>query len=239
MMRALDTVLPPRCALTGQIVEAQGTLSPEGWQKLEFITAPFCENCGFPFSFEVQEHTLCAACIDYPPSYDSARAALKYGDGSRDLILGFKHGDKTHLLPGFVPWLCRAGAQMLTQADYLIPVPLHYRRLVRRRYNQAALIAQGISKETGVPVLIEALRRTRSTPPQGYMNASDRHKNVRRAFEIHPLYASMIKDKTLILIDDVYTTGATVNECTKVLKKAGAKAVHILTLARVAHDGFG
>lgn len=239
IQQAVNTILPPRCILTGQFVDAQGTLSPEAWSQLEFIAEPCCETCGFPFDFEVEEGSLCASCIDFPPRFESARAALKYGEGSRQIILGFKHADKIHALPSLIPWIKRAGKSMLSCADLLIPVPLHYRRLLARRYNQSALIAYALSKETGIAVLPDGLKRIRSTPPQGHLSAKERYKNVRSAFAVTPEHAGTLKGKTVVIIDDVYTTGATVNECTKALKKAGVKAVHILTLARVARDGFG
>jgi ComF family protein len=236
---ALDTILPPRCVMSGQLVDSQGMIAPDIWAALDFIADPKCDTCGFPFDFDVSEGSLCASCLDYPPSYDSARAAIKYDDASRSIILGFKHADKTHAAAAFTPWLKLAGNDILERADILIPVPLHRRRLIARRYNQAAIIAQYLSKETGVPAMLDALQRRRSTKPQGHMSASQRFKNVRSAFALNPEHLQSIEGKNVVLADDVYTTGATVNECTKVLKAAGAQEVHILTLARVARDGFG
>ncbi|MGB0720576.1 MAG: ComF family protein, partial [Bdellovibrionales bacterium] len=230
---ALDTILPPRCVVSGDLVEGQGMLAPKIWAGLDFIASPFCVKCGEPFAFEVEGDLHCTACLDHPPPYETARAALAYNDSSRDLVLGFKHADQTHAVKAFVPWLKLAGADMLAEADALIPVPLHRWRLLKRRYNQAAIMATALSRETGLPVLYDALLRTRATPAQGHMDRDKRAKNVRKAFAVHPKYADAIKGKTLILIDDVYTTGSTVKECTKVLLKSGAARVHILTLARV------
>lgn len=229
---ALDTILPPRCVLSGEMVDQQGMVSPDSWAALDFIHDPLCSSCGAPFGYEIEQGTHCAICIDYPPSFDSARSALKYNDQSRKLILGFKHADKTHGARAFVPWLKMAGREMLEDADALIPVPLHRWRLLKRRYNQAAIIAHYLAKETNIGVMHEALIRTRYTPIQGHLNYEERRKNVRKAFIANPKYEAEIKGKTLVLIDDVYTTGATVKECTKVLRKAGAKKIHILTLAR-------
>jgi ComF family protein len=236
---ALDTILPPRCVISGKIVDAHGMIAPDIWGELDFVADPKCDTCGFPFDFDVSEGSLCASCLDYPPSYDSARAALKYDEASRGVILGFKHADKTHAAAAFMPWLKLAGQRMLEQSDMLIPVPLHRRRLIARRYNQAAIIAQYLSKDTGVPAILDALQRKRATKPQGHMSASQRFKNVRSAFVLNPEHVQSVEGKVITLIDDVYTTGATVNECTKVLNAAGAGEVHILTLARVARDGFG
>ncbi len=239
VMRGVDVILPPRCALTGDMVDAQGMISAAAWAGLDFITEPFCDQCGIPFDFEYDadaEQGKCLSCIDFPPPFRSARAPLIYNDISRDLILGFKHGDKTHMVRSFVPWLRRSGAQMLAQADYLIPVPLHRRRLIARRYNQAAIIADALSKASGVDHLPMALRRTRSTPSQGHLKTDERAKNVRRAFDVDEKYAERLKGSAVILIDDVYTTGATAKECAKTLIKGGAARVDVLTIARVLKE---
>lgn len=238
-LTALNTILPPRCVITGEMVDKQGMISPQAWAGIDFIGGPVCYKCGVPFGFEVggfetEGGAHCTQCLDYPPPYESARAAIKYNDESKNLILGFKNGDQTHAALAFVPWLKMAGAQMLEGADALIPVPLHRWRLLKRRYNQSAIMARYLGKECGLPVLHQALIRTRATPTQGHLSYAERKKNVKRAFALHPAYKADIKGKTLILVDDVYTTGSTVKECTKVLMKEGAKAVHILTLARVA-----
>jgi ComF family protein len=233
---AVDMILPPRCVLSGEPVERQGMITPQVWAGLDFIETPFCASCGLPFSFEVEEGLLCTACLDHPPPFQSARAALRYNDTSRDLILGFKHADKTFAVKAFSPWLRRAGAEMLEEGDLLVPVPLHYRRLVARRYNQAALIAFELGREAKIECIPDALLRTRATPSQGHMNAGERHKNVKRAFAVNPRRKEILAGKTVILIDDVYTTGATVKECTKALLKGGARAVHVLTLARVVKE---
>ncbi len=234
--QALDAVLPPRCIMTGEIVPAQGMLAPKAWADLDFIADPFCVACGFPFDFTVEKETLCGTCLADTPPFETARAALKYNDASRSVILGFKHGDKTHAVTAFMPWLKRVGTDMIAQADYLVPVPLHRRRLIGRRYNQAAIIAFALGKETHVTVAPDMLVRTRHTPSQGHLKAKERFNNVKKAFSFNSKY--QVKDKTIILIDDVYTTGATVQECAKALLNAGAAKVHVLTLARVVKAGF-
>ncbi|MGH1375774.1 MAG: ComF family protein [Alphaproteobacteria bacterium] len=238
---AIDIVLPPRCPVNGQLVDVQGMISHDAWTKLEFITAPYCTHCGVPFDFETSNDEKCMDCLTHPPVYDSARAALRYNDTSRDLILGFKHGDKTHVAPSFVPWLQRCGAGCLPNAAYLIPVPLHPKRLLVRRYNQAAVIAHNLSKEVGIPHLSDAMRRVRATPSQGHLSGGARARNVAKAFDVMPRYRDDLKGKSVILMDDVYTTGATVNECTKTLKQYGVSHVHVLTLARVLNeeDSYG
>jgi len=227
--KIIDAILPPRCIVTGDIVDAQGMVAPQVWRDLSFIGDPVCDCCGFPFPFGAETGSLCAHCLADRPVFASARAALVYDDASRGMILKFKHGDQTHAVQSFLPWLKRAGAGMLTRADVIVPVPLHRFRLLQRRYNQAALIAQALSKSCGLPYLPAGLRRTRATPTQGHLGYREREKNVRGAF----IVTADVKDKTVILVDDVYTTGATVKECTQALLKAGAKEVHVLAVARV------
>ena len=232
-MRGVDLVLPPRCVLSGAVVESHGTLSPEGWQSLRFIAAPFCPTCAYPFEFAREGVSQCGPCLSDPPPFASARAALAYDDASRDLILKFKHGDHLQAVPSIIPMLLRAGADSLEKTDLVIPVPLHRWRLLKRRYNQAALLAWGLAKASGRPCTADALLRVRSTPPQGHRRAKDRAANVKRAFALHPRHASALTGKSVLLVDDVFTTGATLRECAKTLLEAGAREVHVLTVARV------
>lgn len=235
-MRILNLILPPRCIVTGEIVDGQGMLSPKAWGDLSFIANPQCNRCGYPFDFdmgEVSEGNVCAACLKNPPVYDKARAALIYDDASRNIVLSFKHGDQTQSVPTFIPWLNNAGRDILARADYLVPVPLHRFRILRRRFNQSGLIATYLSQDAKIPTLLDGLKRVRATPIQGYLHAKERKKNVKNAFSVNPKHHDAIRNKHIVLIDDVYTTGATVSECTKVLLKGGAASVNILTLARV------
>jgi ComF family protein len=236
LMRLIDCVIPPRCVVTGEIVDVQGTLSAQAWGGLHFISDPQCDCCGYPFDFDMVEEGiggLCAACQKEHPIYNKARSALVYDDASRDIILSFKHGDQTQSVPVFIPWLSQTGKDFLEGADYLIPVPLHRWRLLKRRFNQSAIITQYLSKDIKVPCLLEGLRRVRPTETQGHLQASQRRKNAKNAFEVNPACLSRLKEKNIVLIDDVYTTGATVSECTKALLKAGVSKVNVLTLARV------
>ncbi len=227
----IDLILPPRCSVSGEIVDSQGMISAKAWGELDFIAEPYCQLCGIPFDFEIG--STCMACLDNHPPFVSARSALIYNDMSRDLILGFKHGDKTHMVRSFIPWLMNTGASMLEGADYIIPVPLHRWRLLARRYNQAALIGNALSKSSGVEHLPMALIRTRATPSQGHLGTDERARNVKSAFAVHDKFRGVLQDKKIILVDDVYTTGATARECTKSLIQNGAGEVHVLTLARV------
>lgn len=176
----------------------------------------------------------CAACIAKPPPFAESRAALAYDDASRDLILGFKHADRLETVPLFARWMAQAGREAFACADMLVPVPLHWRRLLARRYNQAALLANALGTLTQLPVDTTTLQRSKATPSQGEMpSARARAKNVVRAFALAEKRKARILGKRVVLVDDVLTTGATVGACTKALLKAGAASVSVVTLARV------
>lgn len=229
----LDLLLPPRCIVSGEPVAVQGAVAPEIWGRLNFIGDPLCRICGTPFHFRVDAASLCGGCLRDTPPYDSARAALVYDDHSRDMILRFKHADQIHAVHSFVPWMRRAGADALAKADLLVPVPLHRWRLFRRRYNQAAVLSAALSRACGTLCVPDVLLRQRMTKSQGHMRFRQRRANVRGAFSVNPRYLDLVKQAKVVLVDDVYTTGSTVRECVKILKKAGATEVHVLTLAKV------
>ena len=203
------------------------------WSGIAFIVDPLCERCGRPFEFSVTDRAICGRCIADPPVYDRARSAALYDDASRGLLLRFKHGDGLHLTPLFGAWLSRTGAVLLAEADLLVPVPLHRTRLFARRYNQAALLAIDVGRRAGVPVDVLGLIRARRTPSQGTKTRAGRERNVRGAFKVTPDLAARISGKRVLLVDDVLTSGATVNACARVLGRAGAAKVDVLTVARV------
>jgi ComF family protein len=235
----LDAVLPPRCLKCGEIVADAGSLCSRCWPALRFLGAPCCACCGLPFEFEMGESALCAACIADRPLYDRARAALTYDDASRELILRFKHADRIDGAATFAGWMARAGADLVASADLIAPVPLHWWRLVRRRYNQAAILANGIGRARGKPVIPDLLVRRRATPSQGHLGRSQRQRNVAGAFRIHPGRREAAAGARVLLVDDVLTTGATAEACTRTLRRAGAIAVDLLVLARVVRSQPG
>ena len=163
-----------------------------------------------------------------------ARSAVLYDDASRPLILSFKHGDRMHLHMTFGPWLKRAGAEFLQDCDMVVPVPLHWRRMVARRYNQSALLAESIARGTGIEYRPSLLKRIRHTPVQGHLSAKDRYRNVKSAFVVAEKSKAEVRGKKIVLVDDVYTTGATIEECAKTLYEAGAARIDVLTVARVS-----
>jgi ComF family protein len=235
--RAVDTVLPPRCLGCGVMVADAGAVCPACWSGIDFIAPPMCDCCGLPFAYETGPQAICGECARQPPLFGRARSVMAYTDTSRRFVLAFKHADRTDAAPAWGTWLARAGRDLLADADILLPVPLHRRRLIARRYNQAALLAQALGRETGLPVLVDALKRTRATPSQGRMNRSQRERNVAGAFAVRESRRSHIQDSRIVLIDDVMTTGATLSACIRPLMSAGAANVDVLTLARVTRTG--
>lgn len=224
----IDTLLPPQDLLG---LEAD-PIAKRMWADVTFLDAPWCEACGFPFEYAVQGGSLCARCSVKRPAYDRARAPMAYDDGSRALILSFKHGGRTEGLTSFAAQMRRAGRDILSDAELLIPVPLHPTRLIKRRYNQATLLARALAKICQAEFAPDTLFRTRRTDSQGGFNARARVENVRGAFSVKQ--PEKIKGRKLVLIDDVLTTGATLEACARSLKRAGAARVDGICLARVA-----
>jgi ComF family protein len=229
----LDLLLPPRCLKCGCLVDGPGTLCAACWNGIMFLAPPNCARCGYPFEFDAGPDALCAQCSRKAPAFGRARAVFRYDASSRGLVLAFKHGDRTDAAATFGSWLLRTGGELLRDADLLVPVPLHWTRLLVRRYNQAALLANALSRAASVPVVPDLLSRRRRTASQGGLGANDRRRNVRRAFRLGAMAAARIVGRRVLLIDDVLTTGATAEECTRVLLGGGAASVDVLTLARV------
>lgn len=228
--RLLDAALPPHCLTCDNPVSDQGTQCPRCFSGLDFIAEPCCRRCGLPLPHTDAD---CTACKHSPPLFEAARAALLYDDGARSLILPFKHADRTDLALPLAGHMARAGAALLARADILVPVPLHWRRLFKRRYNQAALLARHLGARTGKAVIPDALRRIRSTMPLAGLTAFERRLAVDGMFIVAPGCLLRLQGKRILLIDDVMTSGATANACTRALLAAGTAAVDVLAAARV------
>src|SRR5688572_1138883 len=229
---ALDAALPPLCPACREPVEDQA-LCADCWSKLNFIARPYCERLGIPFAYDPGPGLLSMQAIADPPAYNRARAAVRYDDVARALVHAFKYGDRLDLAPTLGRWMASAGRELLAEADALIPVPLHWRRLWARRFNQSASLAREIGKSANVPVLHDALRRARATAHQVGLSKAQRAENVQGAFRVPTDAKGEVTGRRIVLIDDVLTSGATSDTCARVLLRAGAKAVDVLVFARV------
>lgn len=231
----LDTLLPPHCLTCEAPVERQGTQCGDCFRLLTRVTAPFCACCGVPFIHAGQAGAggLCPACLARRPAFAAARAALRYDPGAQRLVLPFKHADRPELAGPLAAMMARAGAELLGRADLLAPVPLHWRRLLTRRYNQAALLAGRLAAISGVPCVPDLLRRSRATPPLGDRGAVERAALLNGAFRLTPAGARRVAGRRVLLVDDVMTSGATAEACARALLAAGATVVEVLAAARV------
>lgn len=232
---AVDLLLPPRCLACGAVMGDDAGLCPTCWPKIDFIDAPMCDLCGLPFEFAVEDRTLCGACAATPPPYARARAAFRYDALSRELVLSFKHADKLHGAPAFARWMATAGAELVELSDVIVPVPLHWRRLFARRYNQAQLLASALGRTSGLPVLPDAVRRRRATPSQGHLTRAQRRRNVAGAFAVPAPRRPSLEGRRVLVVDDVMTTGSTIGAVCRTLRRAGAAETRALVLARVVH----
>ncbi len=230
----LDLLLPPLCLKCRAPVSEPQSVCGGCWSELRFLGPPQCSQCGLPFPHALGADVKCAACLTHPPAFERLRSAIAYDDGSRDLILGFKHSDRLEMAPLFARWLNSSCREIVSKADFLVPVPLHWRRLAMRRYNQAAELARELGALSGVPFEASVLLRSKATASQGEMpSARARLKNVARVFTTSGHAGLLLKGKNVVLVDDVLTTGATATACCKALLRAGAASVSIVTLARV------
>ncbi|MDI9409584.1 MAG: ComF family protein [Candidatus Pacebacteria bacterium] len=236
--RLYDYFIPPRCYGCGIILPDSHGLCGDCWRGLDFIVKPWCSSCGLPFPYHPQtiqgSESLCPRCSSQEVrEFSCLRAVLVYNDASRALILPFKHGDRIETVRLFARWLVQYGGEALVGVDIIAAVPLHPLRLWRRRYNQAALIAWEVGRLTGIRVLPDLLVRRRATRSQGEMTRTGRQINVAGAFKVKARFRSRIENKTILVIDDVMTTGATLNEVARVLSRQRVKAVNGLVVARV------
>lgn len=232
---ALDIALPTLCVSCREPVDGEGVCA-ECWARLSFIAPPHCPRLGIPFVYDPGPDMLSMEAISNPPAYARARAAVRYDDVARTLVHALKYQDRTDLAPAMGRWMARAGRELLDDADVLVPVPLHWRRAWRRRYNQSGALAVVIERQTGVKLASEALKRIRPTEQQIGLSRPQRASNVQGAFKVAPDRQAVIAGRRIVLIDDVLTSGATVDACARALLRAKAASVDVLVFARVV-DG--
>ncbi|MBB6122587.1 ComF family protein [Sphingobium subterraneum] len=229
----VDYALPPRCPGCGAIVQEDHSFCLSCWQGMRLLGAPCCACCGAPFEWDEGEGALCGPCIESPPAFDSARAVMAYGDVARTVAMRLKYGRRT----GLARLMGKHMARLLPEGEdaprVIIPVPLHRWRLWSRGFNQSALIADDLARRTGLPVDKLVLVRSRPTRPLRQMSPVQRAKTVRGAFSVDPRRSASIRGRSVVLIDDIHTTGSTAQECVRTLQKAGARSVHLICWARV------
>lgn len=231
----IDLAFPPACLACRKATETSDALCPACWSAIRFIERPFCERLGIPFAVDLgAEGLLSPDAIANPPVYARARAVAQFDDGpARSLVHRLKYGDRLELARTMGAWMARAGDELLTEADVLLPVPLHRGRLARRRFNQAAVLARTVSDRSGVPLDALALTRVKPTPPQVGLTRTQRAANVQGAFKVHPESRGAVDGKAVVLVDDVMTSGATINAAARAVLRGGAKRVDVLVFARV------
>jgi ComF family protein len=229
--RASDFLFPPTCPGCGRVMAEHGALCQTCWRDISFIERPYCEVLGKPFAHDLGAGFLSAEAIANPPVFDHLRAVCTFDGIARNLVHGLKYRDRTELAQMMAHWMARAGKEIIAQCDVVIPVPLHRWRLFSRRFNQAADLARALEMETGKPMLANVLRRKRRTAQQIGLGKAAREANMKGAFEVSGEGKGELFGKRVLLIDDVYTTGATVSAATRALKRAGVVKVDVLTFA--------
>lgn len=228
----LDFALPPRCPGCGVIVADSDRMCTDCWKSLTFLAKPSCTSCDLPLPYDGGADVQCAACIADPPQHDGIKAAVAYDDLSRAIVLRLKHGGRIGLAPLVARLIARHLADLPRDA-LLVPVPLHWTRLWTRKYNQSALLAHHLGRLSANPVCVDLLKRTKRTRPLGGLSAKARAATVKQVFAVDPKRLALVEGRHILLVDDVHTSGATTDACTRVLKKAGAHKVTILCWARV------
>ena len=232
----LDFGLPPRCPGCGAITGEPHRFCLDCWRSLSFLAEPCCARCGIPFAFPAGDDALCGRCLAEPPPFGRLRAAVAYGEVSRQVALKLKYSGR----PGLAQTLAHF---MLRHVDpgsgdrLLVPVPLHRWRIWKRGYNQAALVASALSSRSGLPADLDLLKRTRATPPLKGLGRRERALAVRGAFKVPPPARERLAGRPVLLVDDVYTSGATAAACARALKRGGAASVDVLCWARVVPVG--
>jgi ComF family protein len=245
MLRALksglvDLLYPPRCLACPAATEAPHGLCPACWRDTHFIAGAACAKCGTPLMGEAGPSDVCEGCRLHPPAWDRGAAAAVYVGAARRVVLALKHGDRLDTVGPLAGWMAAAGRELLAEADLIAPTPLHWRRLLMRRYNQSAELAKRLGRTAGRRVAVDLLTRTRATIPQEGMDRAARAANQAGAFAVGRRWRAELPGKAVLLVDDVLTSGATLSACADCLRAAGAARIDVLALARVAFaDSLG
>ncbi len=231
-------LFPPVCAGCRRHVREPGTLCPSCWQEVRFIEPPLCAVLGTPFAYDVGDEAISPAALADPPPFARARAAVAYSGVARQLVQNLKYRDRTDLAPWMARWMARAGAELLLDADVIVPVPLHRRRFFVRRFNQSAELARHVARLADLPFDPLAVVRAKRTRQQVGLGTKERAANMRGAFKVPEQARIGVSGRRVLVVDDVYTTGATVSAVTKALRQAGAREVDVLTFALAIPGDF-
>ena len=228
----LDALYPPTCLACRAATGQAGALCAACWRAMRFIERPFCDRLGTPFEQDLGEGLLSPQAITDPPVFRRARAVARFEDGpARHLVHRLKYSDRGELAAPLGAWMARAGAELLVEADAIVPTPLHAWRLWTRRFNQAAALASAVAEGAGKPFEPRWLLRVKSTRSQVGLSRDQRAHNVQGAFRVAP--GAPVKGRRIVLVDDVLTSGATANAAARALLRAGARDVDLLVFARV------
>lgn len=233
-----DLIVPPCCLVCRAPVSAHHLLCASCWREVHFIRPPLCDVLGIPLPFDAGERMVSAAAAARPPAYDHARAVAHYSGAMRTLVRQFKYADRHDARALFGRWLAEAGRELSRGVDVVVPVPLSRWRLLSRRFNQAAILAQELSRQTGLAVDLHLLQRSRSTRTQVGLTRDQRRRNLAGAFRVRRSRRASVAGRHVLLVDDVITTGATAEACARALKRAGAARVDVLALALVTNEAL-
>lgn len=234
---AVQMIYPPRCLGCGDLTESDFGLCGSCWRETPFIGGAVCESCGVPLPGEADGHRIeCDDCMKTPRPWRDGRSALLYDGKARSLILALKHGDRPELARPAARWMALAGRDLFREDMLIVPVPLHWSRLLKRRYNQSALLAQHLGRQTGLEACPDLLVRRTRTPVLDGKTAAQRMETLENAIAAHPRRLRQMQGRDILLVDDVMTSGATLTSCARVCRASGANHIFVLTLARVAKD---
>ncbi|KAJ57281.1 competence protein ComF [Actibacterium mucosum KCTC 23349] len=238
MQSAVRMIFPPECVSCRAPVDTEFALCGDCWRDTPFIVGAVCDQCGTPVpqGDEADEDLRCDDCLRKPPPWSRGRAAVLYSDNARSMVLGLKHGDRQDLARPMSEWMARAARPILQKDMLVTSVPLNRWRLLKRRYNQSALLAQRIAQDAGLDYCPDLMLRPRATPKLDGKDAAAREETVSGALKLHPRHRDRAHGRHVLIVDDVMTSGATLSEATHILRAAGARNVSVLVFARVAKE---
>lgn len=236
LQTVIRALFPPQCLLCEAWVAEAGGLCPECWRDTEFLTGVLCDSCAAPLpGLDDDARMHCDICLTHPPPWTQARAVMRYSGRGRHLVLALKHSDRTDIAPGAAGMMARAARDILVPDSLLVPVPLHWMRMAKRRYNQSALLAQALAKQAGAQVALGALHRPKRTRSLGGLSRDARAQELEVA-GITVAQPNAVLGRQVVLVDDVLTSGATLRACARACKDAGAARVDVIVLARAAPE---